>query len=242
MFNFLKGIFSSNKNLQVEINPAREMLKEATVLKKEKKYDEACDKLKQAFLSKGASDLMAKERMRLPMYLQLAKKNDEGWKILNEINVEYTDVFSQAEIANQMRVFLQKEKNYIEAILFSIWNICKEVERDRFNIQRSINLTDQWALNKEEFGSNEEEKETVYGKTPKGNPITDSTYKMFNDRVNKNISKSGVSDNISTLLRKAKKEELIDSLSKSISKFLHSSKQYELREVRKIIKSILLED
>jgi hypothetical protein len=242
MFDFLKGIFSSNKNLQVEINPAREMLKEATVLKKEKKYDEACDKLKQAFMSKGASDLMAKERMRLPMYLQLAKKNDEGWKILNEINVEYTDVFSQAEIANQMRVFLQKEKNYIEAILFSIWNICKEVERDRFNIQRSINLTDQWALNKEEFGSNEEEKETVYGKTPKGNPITDSTYKMFNDRVNKNISKSGVSDNISTLLRKAKKEELIDSLSKSISKFLHSSKQYELREVRKIIKSILLED
>jgi hypothetical protein len=242
MFNFLKGIFSSNKNLQVEINPAREMLKEATVLKKEKKYDEACDKLKQAFMSKGASDLMAKERMRLPMYLQLAKKNDEGWKILNEINVEYTDVFSQAEIANQMRVFLQKEKNYIEAVLFSIWNICKEVERDRFNIQSSINLTDQWALNKEEFGSNEEEKETVYGKTPKGNPITDSTYKMFNDRVNKNISKSGVSDNISTLLKKAKKEELIDSLSKSISKFLHSSKQYELREVRKIIKSILLED
>ena len=242
MFNFLKGIFSSNKNLQVEINPAREMLKEATVLKKEKKYDEACDKLKQAFISKGASDLMAKERMRLPMYLQHAKKNDEGWKILNEINVEYTDVFSQAEIANQMRVFLQKEKNYIEAILFSIWNICKEVERDRFNIQSSVNLTDQWALNKEEFGSNEEEKETVYGKTPKGNPITGSTYKMFNDRVNKNISKSGVSDNISTLLKKAKKEELIDSLSKSISKFLHSSKQYELREVRKIIKSILLED
>ncbi len=205
MFNFLKDFFSSNKDLQVEINPAREMLKEATVLKKEKKYDEACDKLKQAFLLEGASDLMAKERMRLPMYLQLAKKNDEGWKILNEINVEYTDVFSQAEIANQMRVFLQKEKNYIEAILFSIWNICKEIERDRLNIQSIINLTDQWALNKEEFGANEEEKETVYGKTSKGNPITDSTYKMFNDRVNKNMSKSGVSDKISSLLKKAKK-------------------------------------
>jgi len=242
MFNFLKGIFSSNKGSRVEINPAREMLKKATVLKKEKKYDEACNKLKQAFLSEGASDLLAKERMRLPMYLQLAKKNDEGWKILNEINVEYTDVFSQAEIANQMRVFLQKEKNYIQAILFSIWNICKEVERDRFNIQSSINLTDQCVLNKAEFGfeEDEDEKETVYGKTPKGNPITDSAYKMFIDRVNKNISKSGVSDSISTLLKKANKEELIDSLSKSISNYLHSSKQYELREVREIIKSILL--
>jgi len=240
VFEFLKSIFSNNND--DEVNPAREMLKDATALKKEKKYDEACNKLKEAFLLEGSADLMVKEKMRLPMYLQLANKNDEGWKILNEINIQYVDVFSQAEIANQMRVFLQKEKKYTKAILFSVWNICKEVERDRYNLQGIIDFADQLVLNKDEFTPLKYEKtEKIYGKTPKGSPITDSTYKMFSDRVDGNISESGVAKSILTLLKKSKKEGQVNILSKSISGYLNSSKQYKLREVRDIINGVLLE-
>lgn len=254
MFGYIKSLFSNKQNTpQVmvsstliannEINPAREMLKEATALKKKKRYDEACEKLKEAFSINGAEDLMVKERMRLPMYLQLAKLNDEGWRILNELNVQYTDVFSQAEIANQMRVFLQKEKKYTQAVLFSVWSICKEVERDRKNIQGSIDLADQWATNKDDFGFLPEgRKEKVYGKTPKGNPITDSAYKMFNDRVADRLSKESVSDRILPLLKKAKKEQLVDNLSEAISKYLKASEYYDLREVRDIINTNLMNE
>lgn len=247
MFGFIKSIFSGKeKRKQVkvsatifannEINPAREMLKDATALKKEKRYDEACEKLKEAFSIKGAEDLMVKERMRLPMYLQLAKRNDEGWRILNELNVQYTDVFSQAEIANQMRVFLQKERKYTQALVFSVWSICKEVERDRKNIQGSIELADQLALNKEEFRSlTEGKKEELCGKTPNGNPITDSSYQMLNDRIADIVEKEGVIGRIQPLLKKAKKEELLDSLSDSISAYLKVSESYDIRDVRDII-------
>ncbi|MBU1339480.1 MAG: hypothetical protein KKD56_10475, partial [Acidobacteria bacterium] len=55
--------------------------------------------------------MMIQERLRLPMYLQLAGRNDEAWDELNRLNVQYVDQFSQPVIANQMRVFLQKEGN-----------------------------------------------------------------------------------------------------------------------------------
>lgn len=254
MLKFIKSLFSSNKkSLQIKvtaelvvnntINPAREMLKEATALKKEKKYDEACEKLKEAFSADGSDELMVKERMRLPMYLQLTKKNDEGWRILNELNVKYTDVFSQAEIANQMRVFLQKEKKYTQAIIFSVWGICKEVVRDRYNIQGSIDLADQLASTEQEFGFlSEQSNEKVYGKTPKGNPITDSAYKMFIDRIEDNISVQGVSERILPLLKKDKKLDLVEAIAVPVSEYLKSTDVYDLRAVRDILNKNLSEN
>lgn len=254
MLEFIKRLFTNkNKAPKVkfsadmitngEINSAREMLKEATALKKEKKYDEACEKLREAFSLEGAEDLMVKERMRLPMYLQLANCNDEGWRILNELNVQYTDVFSQAEIANQMRVFLQKEKEYIHAVLFSIWSVCKEVERDANNVKNSIDLADQWALSKDKSGILQERmNKKIYSKAQKGNPINDAAYKMFNDRIVHSVSKEGVAARIAPLLKKAKKEKFNDSLSEAISKYLRDSETYDLREVRGIINTVLTND
>ncbi|MBN2017563.1 MAG: hypothetical protein JW794_05485 [Candidatus Cloacimonetes bacterium] len=252
--DFFKNIFSSNKKqskiefgvklvVNNEINPAREKLKKATILKNEKKYDEACKILKEAFSLKGSNDLMIKERLRLPMYLQLANKNDEGWRILNELNVKFVDVFSQAEIANQMRIFLQKEKKYTQAILFSIWSICKEVERDRCNIRGSVEFADQLASNKRKYKFHQDDNiEKVYGKTPKGNPITDYNYKIFVDRINDNISVDGVSYRILPLLKKLNKDKLLPSLSKSISEYLNSSKVYNLNKIGEVINEILLKE
>lgn len=254
MLKFVKNLFkSSSKAPEVristsvivnnEVNPAREMLKEATALKKEKKYDEACDKLREVFKAKGSDELMVKERMRLPMYLQLAKKNDEGWRILNELNIKYTDVFSQAEIANQMRVFLEKEKKYKQALLFVVWSICKEIERDRGNIQGSIDFADQMPEIEKEYGSLfDKSNEKVLGKTPKGNPITDSSYQMLIDRVNDSMSKEGISGRIQSLLKKLKKLELAGPISKNISEYLHSKGRYELQTVRDILNKKLSDE
>ena len=90
---------------------ARILLKEATALKKEKKYIEACEKLREAYSADGAENLMIEDRLRLPMYLQLAGKNDDGWDELNRLSEKYVDEFSQPRIAHQMKIFLRKEKN-----------------------------------------------------------------------------------------------------------------------------------
>jgi hypothetical protein len=92
-------------------SPARTLLKEATALKKEKKYIEACVKLREAYSADGAENLMIEDRLRLPMYLQLAGKNDEGWDELNRLSSRYTDQFSQPRISHQMKIFLRKENN-----------------------------------------------------------------------------------------------------------------------------------
>ena len=102
--------------LHIDVNTAfssaaRNILIEATALKKEKKYIEACDKLREAYSADGAENLVIEERLRLPMYLQLAGKNDEGWDELNRLNSRYVDQLSQPIIAHQMRIFLRKEHN-----------------------------------------------------------------------------------------------------------------------------------
>lgn len=90
---------------------ARTLLKEATALKRLKRYDDAVAMLRRAYDAPTECPMMIQERLRLPMYLQLAGRNDEAWDELNRLNVQYVDQFSQPVIANQMRVFLQKEGN-----------------------------------------------------------------------------------------------------------------------------------
>jgi len=86
---------------------ARNLLMEATVLKREKKYIEAYEKLREAYSADGADNLFIEDRLRLPMYLQLAGKNDEGWDELNRLLARYAD----PRIEDQMKIFLRKEKN-----------------------------------------------------------------------------------------------------------------------------------
>lgn len=218
------------------VSNARKLLKEATQLKKSKEYDAACEKLREAYEASDANELMVKERLRLPMYLQLAGKNDEGWKALNELNVEYVDVFSQAEIANQMRVFLQKEKQFKKAIMFSIWAIAKEIERDVQNVEASIENTDRMAELRAEYDflEDDDEKE-IHGYTPNGNPITDYAYELFLSRLTEAKSIEGVHQRIEKDMKKAKLLELTQPLANDISAYFSQKSHYRLEEVRDII-------
>ncbi len=117
LFSRIGNIFFSNSKENLSLSGsqnsdlARNLLKEATVLKKEKKYIRACEKLREAYSANGSENLMIEERLRLPMYLQLAGKNDEGWDELNRLLKKYTDPYSPPIISHQMKVFLKKENN-----------------------------------------------------------------------------------------------------------------------------------
>ena len=216
---------------------ARSLLKEATKLKKEKKYSEACEKLKEAYVAQGSDELSVKDHLRLPMYLQLNGKNDEGRKILNELNIKHVDVFSQADIANQMRVFLQKEKNHKKAIYFGVWTLCKEIERDRSNIKDCLKMTDEFAALDAEYdlSDNSDKRDKVYTHTRKGNPVTDPAYEMFCERVEYSISVDGVKEVLAPLLKKAKLENISDDLSRRLSDYITSKKRYDFAKVQEII-------
>ncbi|MCH1929612.1 hypothetical protein L9G16_05410 [Shewanella sp. A25] len=252
VFNIIKRLFSgkghsSNSNdrpvvkssvpINYEINIARDLLKEATQLKRDKKYIEACEKLKEAYSADGSENIMIEERLRLPMYLQLAGNNDEGWKILNELNITYLDVFSQLKIADQMRIFLQKEKKYKNAILFGSWVICKRIEVAKYNIQSSKSIADEMSKFSAEFnvpGFNDENAE-IFDYTEKGNPITDPSYKMFKDQIEKDVSLEGVKDALLPLLKKAKLDSSINNMASELSIYLNSTNNYDLSEVRNIV-------
>jgi hypothetical protein len=215
---------------------ARKLLKESTALKKEKKYEEACERLQQAYALADADDLTIADQLRLPMYLQLAGRSDEGWSLLNEINNTITDVFSQVDIAKQMRIFLQKEKKFSHAIVFGLWEICKSIERDRDNIKHIFKLTDSWAKDEEEYGSfdSDDRKEKIYTRTPKGNPVTDSSYEMFSDRIKNDMSLDGVKKSLLPHLKKAKAESSLDALSEASSQYLQLRKKYEFKSVQEL--------
>lgn len=138
MKNFLRPIFGSKSDqqagqIQVEIktssdyceSQANKKLKEASVLKKEKKFSEACDALRQAYSLPGAEYLMVSEKLRLPLYLQAAGQNDEGWKEFNKLLLECQSpvevlYMDHSAIYDKMCLFLQREKKYAEAIKFGI--------------------------------------------------------------------------------------------------------------------------
>jgi hypothetical protein len=233
----LEVIFSSRLVVNNEISPARVILKEAAALKKAKQYNEACEKLILAFESDDAHDLMLKEKMRLPMYLQLAKRSEEGWENLCEINEKFRDTVSQAEISNQMRIFLQKEKKFKDALVYAVWNICKELERDKRNIQNCIQHADMIASTNTNYLHIPVRNKKSYGETPKGNVITDSAFQLFNDRIDSGVSIISISDRITTLLKKLKKSEDLDMISRSISKYLKSNDDYNFSDVEKLIES-----
>lgn len=219
--------------------PARKMLKEAVTLKKEKIYNAAVIKLKEALEAEGASEFTIKERLRLPTYLQLANQNDEGWRVLNQMNIEYIDVYSQLEITNQMRIFLQKEKNHKQALLFLVLSICKEISQDRFCIHQIYESTDDFFQVLSKYGGPLDIETTVYGKTPKGNEISDHRYEVLKNRIMTNLSIEEVSNKIEPILKRLKKTEIKEKMAHEIVEYLNSTSSYDLRSLNLIIYPIL---
>jgi len=219
---------------------ARDLLKQATQLKKEKRFDEACEKLKETYSAYGANELMMKDFLRLPMYLQLAGKSEEGWQAINSLRKQSKNIFDQVEIAKQIQIFLRKEKKYKIAVLFAVWEVCKTVECNEFNVKNCIHMADMEATN-EDFSFLREilKNKDTYGITPSGNPITDHAYNLFSTRLSESKSIESIREKLRNDLEKTDCADKLDKLSEDIHLYIINNDQYQLNEVIMIVNKYL---
>lgn len=129
-----KNLFSFKSNKDPE-----ELLQLATQKKKEGNLDEAIMHLKDAYkiLKRSKEGRDIKTFLRLPKYLQLANRSDEAW---SEFNRLISDVYSKQSnniviqhinasiIYDSMRLFLQREKKYKQALIFFTLSYLKQIE------------------------------------------------------------------------------------------------------------------
>lgn len=112
------------------------LLKKATEQKKSGDINNAILTLKLAYgeIAKTTIEYPVETFLRLPMYLQEAKQNDEAWKEFNKIlaygfpnQIKDKEVFPAQEgiIYDKMRLFLQREKKHQTAIIFGIFSYLK---------------------------------------------------------------------------------------------------------------------
>ena len=210
---------------------ARTLLKEATALKRAKRYDEAVAMLRRAYDMPTASPMMIQERLRLPMYLQLAGRADEGGGEMNRLNITYVDQFSQISIAAQMANFLRKEGKYKNAALFTAWTLCKHKEADvdtcaymmRSADQKPASGLPQWT-----------QPMPTTGTTPSGNPIYDITYPSLRRRLTEDYGAAGIRAWLGRDLTKVAANEVIAAVVADLSSYLAGPPPYDLVPIRTI--------
>ncbi|HBR3802244.1 hypothetical protein [Klebsiella pneumoniae] len=79
----------------------RELLKEATQLKRKKEFDAACEKLKEAYSHRGGEYWTIAESLRLPTYLQLAGRRKEALQAFNDLLLQNKYISQSGSTFNQ---------------------------------------------------------------------------------------------------------------------------------------------
>lgn len=216
---------------------ARTLLKVATALKRARRYDEAVAMLRRAYDAPTQSPMTIQERLRLPMYLQLAGRADEGWGEMNRLNITYVDQYSQISIAAQMATFLRKEGKYKNAALFTVWALCKHREVDvdtHASIVRSADQKPASAAEWEALGLPRwPQTMPATGTTPSGNPIYDVSYPSVHRRLTEGYSPAGIRAWLGRDLAKAVANEA--ALVVDLSNYLAGPPPYDLVSVRTIL-------
>jgi hypothetical protein len=189
---------------------ARELLKEATELKNLKEYDWACKSLRLAYVSADVDECITlKDRLRLPMYLQLAGKNDEGWRELNILAEHAKNFREQADINNQMKIFLRKEGNIKQAVIHGVYAFILEVIEKKQYIKtveysadhpKKINVDDV----DYELMILFNESRDVYAYTLNGNPIYDCSFTFIRESLYKMLDVTTMTKRFNKLLSGSK--------------------------------------
>jgi len=150
------------------------------------------------------------------------------------------EVLSLAVLSSEFPIKqYQTQEKFKLAIQFSAWHICKEIERDRLNVIGSEDDADQMAEldSKYSLMGKFDENEEVFGKTKKGNPITDKSYLMFKERIEYLQSYQAVEDSLQGNIKKANLSAIEKDICQAISGYLSKEKSYQLRKVRDILDS-----
>ncbi len=235
MFKFLKKLLGTSSghsdNANESVSDAVRLMREAAQLKERKQYDAASDKLAEALQADGADLLDLGDQLRLPFYLQLAGRSEEGWKVLNELNTHYSSLDAQALIADKMRNFLLKDKNYPDALMFTVWWICAVAQRDQRVVQQCIRDADNAYAGK---GKSVKGRSRHYGETERGNPILDPAYKIHSERLAEVMNIRGLSGLLRSLHKKSGRPENVAELAGELVSYLQSKRQYDIREVNEL--------
>lgn len=214
----------------------RTLLKEATALKRVKRYDEAVAMLRRAYQA-PLGPMKIEERLRLPMYLQLAGRADEGWGELNRLNITYVDQSSQITIAAHMAAFLRKEGKYKSAALFEIWTLCKYKELDIDTHAELLRTADQEPSSDEDWkalGLSPPPKLPKTGTTPSGNPIYDVSYPAVLRRLTEDYGPEAIREVLDRDLAKEVANEILSAMVTDLSHYLAKPPPYDLESVNLI--------
>lgn len=234
---------STKTGAQREIASVRNLLKEATALKKQKKYIEACDKLREAYSADGENQLSMSDRLRLPMYLQLAGRADDGWGELNRLNITYLDKGSQIGIAAYMAEFLRNESNYKNAVMFAVWELCLRKELDVETQSYIVRKADQRLDRNKELASllltAVPETMPATGVTPSGNPIYDVSYPAVVRRLKVDYDYEAVLVLLEFNLAKKVPKETIFALAIDLISFLANA-PYDISLCREVLSKHLI--
>ena len=109
------------------------LLKEATAAKQSGNFDEAISLLRSSYkaISKDDIDYGVKTFLRIPLYLQEAKRPEGAWREFNNLLAEgfanqsndpQLVPMSHSEIYDKMRLFLQREGRNDEAVKYGIFS------------------------------------------------------------------------------------------------------------------------
>ena len=143
IFNFFKNNDEDDDKSYEEYDRLKEKLKKATKKKKEDKLDEAIEILKETFLE-DKNELPISDRLRLPMYLQKANRNEEGWQELSRLLSTRSVGFDRCDILDKMSLFRKREKAYDDAMALGIQSYLEFIAVEKkFNNRKEVikNLT-----------------------------------------------------------------------------------------------------
>lgn len=110
-----------------------EFLREATAKKKAGDMDGAIECLRKAYkeIAKTSINYTVPTFLRLPLYLQHAKRNDEAWSEFNnlianghpnQMRTRELLPMDHSQIYDKMRLFLQREKQSKKAVKFGVFS------------------------------------------------------------------------------------------------------------------------
>lgn len=155
----------------------KELLKEATKLKRDGDYLAACSLLRRAFdMESPQVRLDIRERLRLPVYLNFAGRPDEAWEDLLQVKRDFTNIFDQFVIDGKIYAFHKDDGDYDQALCALITCRFRYLAHMRDAVHKIEQVADSNALENIKHGRCIARSTPITGTTQSGNPIFDISY------------------------------------------------------------------
>jgi|TARA_B100000959_G_scaffold277713_1_gene334753 hypothetical protein len=205
IFNLFNKSKKNENNEEFSSSSCDKLLKKATEKKRSGNLEEAIELLKKAY-DVGASEMSIQNCLRLPLYLQQAKKNDEGWGILCKLLAEGWpggDKFmvhaDRAAIYNKMSLFRKREKNFDDALAYGLMSYLEDLNLCYSNMKNDE--IRQKEFEEYELDMSSSSSESYWGGTLKHRTSDDS----INREIKKLLKKSSYEDKFNDIFNLVKR-------------------------------------